>query len=162
MQRRPQFGSAPTGEPAASPVIGVILMIAITVILGGLIGTFVLGLGDPLSDRPPTAQFSVEYSDSGDGYLNHNDWVNVTHESGDAIDPDRVRVVVGGTDVNGVASNWSDRVRAGDTLTITDSATDEYATTGDIRAEDRVRLIWRSPRSNRTVVLFEAEGPPTS
>ena len=162
MQRRPQSRSAPAGEPAASPVIGVILMIAITVILGGLIGTFVLGLGDPLSDRPPNGQFSVEYSDSGDGYVNDNDWVNVTHEGGDAFEPDRVRVVVGGTDVDGVANNWSERVTAGDTLVITDSATDEYATTGDIRAGDRVSVIWRSPRTDRTVVLFEAEGPPTA
>ena len=31
---------------AVSPVIGVILMVAITVILAAVIGTFVLGLGD--------------------------------------------------------------------------------------------------------------------
>ncbi|WP_254537649.1 type IV pilin [Halomarina litorea] len=33
-------------ERAVSPVIGVILMVAITVILAAVIGTFVLGLGD--------------------------------------------------------------------------------------------------------------------
>ena len=34
------------GTRAVSPVIGVILMVAITVILAAVIGTFVLGLGD--------------------------------------------------------------------------------------------------------------------
>ncbi|WP_345775624.1 type IV pilin N-terminal domain-containing protein [Haloferax sp. Q22] len=33
-------------DTAVSPVIGVILMVAITVILAAVIGTFVLGLGD--------------------------------------------------------------------------------------------------------------------
>jgi flagellin-like protein len=36
---------------AVSPVIGVILMVAITVILAAVIATFVLGLGDRVSDR---------------------------------------------------------------------------------------------------------------
>ncbi|MDZ7687346.1 MAG: type IV pilin N-terminal domain-containing protein [Halobacteriales archaeon] len=37
---------------AVSPVIGVILMVAITVILAAVIGTFVLGLGDNVQDTP--------------------------------------------------------------------------------------------------------------
>lgn len=36
---------------AVSPVIGVILMVAITVILAAVIGTFVLGLGDSVSQN---------------------------------------------------------------------------------------------------------------
>jgi len=35
-------------DRGVSPVIGVILMVAITVILAAVIGTFVLGLGDSL------------------------------------------------------------------------------------------------------------------
>ncbi len=37
-------------EEAVSPVIGVILMVAITVILAAVIGTFVLGLGDEVEE----------------------------------------------------------------------------------------------------------------
>lgn len=37
---------------AVSPVIGVILMVAITVILAAVIGTFVLGLGDGIEEQP--------------------------------------------------------------------------------------------------------------
>ena len=45
-------------DDAVSPVIGVILMVAITVILAAVIGTFVLGLGDNVQENP-TAGVSV-------------------------------------------------------------------------------------------------------
>ena len=48
-------------DRAVSPVIGVILMVAITVILAAVIGTFVLGLGDSLGGSS-----SVGVSVSGD------------------------------------------------------------------------------------------------
>jgi len=48
-------------ERAVSPVIGVILMVAITVILAAVIGTFVLGLGDSVSQQ---ASASVSIDDS--------------------------------------------------------------------------------------------------
>ncbi|MCY4732257.1 type IV pilin N-terminal domain-containing protein [Natronomonas gomsonensis] len=43
---------------AVSPVIGVILMVAITVILAAVIGTFVLGLGDQVQQTSPNAQWN--------------------------------------------------------------------------------------------------------
>ncbi len=46
-------------DRAVSPVIGVILMVAITVILAAVIGTFVLGLGDSL-DSGVQAGVSVD------------------------------------------------------------------------------------------------------
>ena len=56
-------------DRAVSPVIGVILMVAITVILAAVIGTFVLGLGDQIGDSAPQASFStsevVEDTDDG-------------------------------------------------------------------------------------------------
>ena len=61
------------GERAVSPVIGVILMVAITVILAAVIGTFVLGLGDQVGESAPQATFSTEAtsfdSSVGDGEL---------------------------------------------------------------------------------------------
>jgi flagellin-like protein len=44
-----------TDDSAVSPVIGVILMVAITVILAAVIGTFVLGLGDNVQETPTAA-----------------------------------------------------------------------------------------------------------
>jgi len=42
-------------DDAVSPVIGVILMVAITVILAAVIASFVLGLGDQASNTTPQA-----------------------------------------------------------------------------------------------------------
>lgn len=41
-------------EEAVSPVIGVILMVAITVILAAVIAAFVFGMGGNLSEAPPS------------------------------------------------------------------------------------------------------------
>ncbi|EMA63744.1 hypothetical protein C469_02776 [Halorubrum lipolyticum DSM 21995] len=51
-------------DRAVSPVIGVILMVAITVILAAVIGTFVLGLGDQLGDTAPQATFTIDGNDT--------------------------------------------------------------------------------------------------
>jgi len=50
-------------DGAVSPVIGVILMVAITVILAAVIGTFVLGLGDNVNQN---AQAGVTVEKTGD------------------------------------------------------------------------------------------------
>jgi flagellin-like protein len=47
-------------DRAVSPVIGVILMVAITVILAAVIGTFVLNLGDNVEANP---QAGVSFSE---------------------------------------------------------------------------------------------------
>ena len=49
-------------DSAVSPVIGVILMVAITVILAAVIGSFVLNLGGSLQDTAPQASFSFDYT----------------------------------------------------------------------------------------------------
>jgi flagellin-like protein len=51
-------------DRGVSPVIGVILMVAITVILAAVIGTFVLGLGDQVSQTAPQATISLEAGSS--------------------------------------------------------------------------------------------------
>ena len=52
-------------DRAVSPVIGVILMVAITVILAAVIGTFVLGLGEDIqSEANAGVTFDVTSSDA--------------------------------------------------------------------------------------------------
>lgn len=51
-------------DRAVSPVIGVILMVAITVILAAVIGTFVLGLGDSVQQN---AQAGVSFEQTASG-----------------------------------------------------------------------------------------------
>src|SRR6056297_352338 len=68
-------------DDAVSPVIGVILMVAITVILAAVIATFVLGLGDSLSNNAPQASFEFNPNDD-----------TITMTGGDEIDGANVKV----------------------------------------------------------------------
>ncbi|PHQ43292.1 hypothetical protein Z052_04900 [Halorubrum sp. C191] len=78
-------------ERAVSPVIGVILMVAITVILAAVIGTFVLGLGDQLGQNA-NAGVSIDEPNSS--------YVTVTLVSQGNVD----RVIVNKTDGTGTSS----------------------------------------------------------
>ena len=63
-------------EEAVSPVIGVILMVAITVILAAVIAAFVFGMSGSLSQSPPNV--SIGARSSGTDLI-------VTHNGGDVL-----------------------------------------------------------------------------
>jgi len=84
-------------DRGVSPVIGVILMVAITVILAAVIGTFVLGLGDSL-EQAPQAQLDAEPGSSGA--------LDIGHNGGDSIAAGDIRVTVEG-DTNSPFTNAS-------------------------------------------------------
>ena len=74
-------------DDAVSPVIGVILMVAITVILAAVIASFVLGLGDQAQQTTPQTSFSWDYDNTA------NENLTFTHDGGDTLDPARIKVV---------------------------------------------------------------------
>ncbi len=117
-----------------SPVIGVILMVAITVILAAVIGGFVLGLGDSLQSAPQ-AQLDASYV-SGVGGAG-NDGVELSHNGGDPIPASDLEVRFDGGSADGFDSaaegDWSDsEFQVGDTA--------QFATGSD-DGEVRVQLI---------------------
>lgn len=128
-------------DRGVSPVIGVILMVAITVILAAVIGAFVLNLGDSVATDQPQASFDFEF----DG----NKSVEITHQGGDNIETDQIRVTVAGTEawpssegdagVSGTAGWSGDAVRTGDILNVTNTTT-----AGDPIGDqgDTIRVIW--------------------
>ena len=75
-----------TDDDAVSPVIGVILMVAITVILAAVIASFVLGLGNDATNTNPQASFSFSY-DQINETNNDYSWglATVSHDGGDTI-----------------------------------------------------------------------------
>jgi len=96
-----EFKNLIDDEKAVSPVIGVILMVAITVILAAVIGTFVLGLGDQVQSTTPQASFGFDQSTENFDYNVDNDetaveTLTITHESGDSIPESNLRVSVEG------------------------------------------------------------------
>jgi len=94
-------------DRGVSPVIGVILMVAITVILAAVIGTFVLGLGDSL-EQAPQAQLDAQLDGSGN--------VQISHNGGDALADSEVVLKVGGVEDTDVL-NDGDEFTVGDTET---------------------------------------------
>ncbi|NHN58813.1 MULTISPECIES: type IV pilin [Halorussus] len=149
-------------DGAVSPVIGVILMVAITVILAAVIGTFVLGLGDRVSQASPNAQFTFEYATDAEG--NGNNWLNITHDGGEGVESSQLAVNVGdnelwsasdGYDSDIDSSNnqkWSGKLTAGDTIELED-------TSGDSKISDglKVKVIWSASGSDKTAVIGESE-----
>jgi len=143
-------------ERAVSPVIGVILMVAITVILAAVIGTFVLGLGDQVQQTTPQAQFGWDTGDAPNTISGEDDSLNddlkLTHESGDTIEAGNLNLIAPGggstewTSIPGTsASDASDEVSAGSGGWVLDASSGTY------------RLVYNSPDSDNTATLSEFE-----
>ena len=134
---------------AVSPVIGVILMVAITVILAAVIGTFVLGLGDQVGDTAPNANWGTDNVEDYDGEDEFNATI-FTHEGGDQVDPDTLSVTGDFKDTaNGNVSEEGD-VTLDNPLT----AGDEIVV--DVENEDgSVNLVWTS--GDRSSILATSE-----
>jgi flagellin-like protein len=161
-----------TEDRAVSPVIGVILMVAITVILAAVIGTFVLGLGDQVSESAPQAQFTFDY----DG----DDQINITHDGGDAIEADDLNITSAvpiGLDGNGDgtyndSASPSDAVSSGDPTSANLVDTNAFSSGDTINAGttirvgtdsgssfsgETVRVVWSSPNSDKTATIGQFE-----
>jgi flagellin-like protein len=139
---------------AVSPVIGVILMVAITVILAAVIGAFVLNLGDT-STKP--VQTNLAWSNESTG-------IKMMHQSGDAIQDDNVhiRVTAGGSTTT-LDLQYAE-MSAGQTLYIYDTNTGPgYSWTaskssggtidGAAQKGATVKVIWESPSSEDSSVV---------
>lgn len=137
-------------ERGVSPVIGVILMVAITVILAAVIGAFVLGLGDQVSEQPPSAQISFDFADE-DSDSN----VILTHDGGDTLESDDISVVIEGVgDDPYDTADWGDgtEISAGDSLDLDDKT--EYSA-DDAEPGNEVRVVWEGGSSSNTIASRE-------
>lgn len=123
-------------EDAVSPVIGVILMVAITVILAAVIGTFVLGLGGQ-TETAPQASFSF---DKGAGNT-----VTITHESGESIPTDSDTVeVTGDIALPGPWTPSDSELSAGDSTDVNLTSTSG----GEV-----IRVVWTSESGSTSSTL---------
>ena len=142
-----------TEDRAVSPVIGVILMVAITVILAAVIGTFVLGMGDDLQNTQPTASFTMDFEANGDG--------TISHAGGDTIpSEDTVTVNATGDGLDGSgglsAGVWDTSISAGDSVEIVSGAS------GDNWTGQTVSVNWQSADGSSSAQLGSQEAPNTA
>jgi len=139
-------------EDAVSPVIGVILMVAITVILAAVIGAFVLGFGGGGPSAPSVQWDTTTETEDYDGTT--KDWAIFEHGGGDTVDDATTleaagdnnatlqHIVPGGTTYG---MNSSQEFTTGSTLGAT------YAS-----GAEEVTLVWSSPDSDSTQELATA------
>jgi flagellin-like protein len=132
-------------DDAVSPVIGVILMVAITVILAAVIGTFVLGLGGQVQDTAPNAQFTFNE--------NSNESLMITNDGGQSVDINNMNVTGDGTtDIVNCqnSSDWggADELSAGDSCTVPD---------GQLDSDETVRIVWESDEGGTSSTLADYE-----
>lgn len=109
-------------EDAVSPVIGVILMVAITVILAAVIAAFVFGMGPP--EQAPQSAIRASAATVG------NSTVKLEHQGGDAVifASATTKVSVSGGNAEGIITitgltTADERFEAGEVLYIYTTAT---------------------------------------
>jgi len=127
-------------ERAVSPVIGVILMVAITVILAAVIGTFVLNLGQSTGQATPQVSMSFKWNGTA---------VTVADEGGDTLTTDNsnnVTVTNGTKTVIWLDGTHGSSVSAGDSISMNASA------------GDTIRVVWKSD-SGKTSVIAKYDVP---
>jgi flagellin-like protein len=140
-----------TDDEAVSPVIGVILMVAITVILAAVIGTFVLGLGDQVQDSAPNTNFEWDYTDGSttSGFAgDSDDTVQITHDGGEDVDASNIEVSGDGT------NNLNGNPAFSGTLSVGSSGTYQKVNSGET-----IRVIWNSPSGGSSQAIGENEAP---
>jgi len=160
-------------DDAVSPVIGVILMVAITVILAAVIASFVLGLGDQAQQTTPQASWNFDYTSSSDvvdptndddftGASGDNDLadstgsndgqLNITHDGGDTVDGERITLNDGGEDGPTPSLDSGD----GPGLTELSAGTTFSVAMDD---DDEVDIIYTAASGDSSTTLSTFEGP---
>jgi flagellin-like protein len=143
------------GDRAVSPVIGVILMVAITVILAAVIGAFALSFADGGGSSAPQISLESDYNETNDNV------VTLTVQSGDTFDAENVEfegdlasqtdadVESGGEDWTASSDfNDGDSVSAGDSI--------EVGVTGP---DYTVELVWQGDDGGESSIIRTLEGP---
>jgi len=165
-------------DDAVSPVIGVILMVAITVILAAVIATFVLGLGEQVSSTAPQASFNFQFDETDS---NSAGILTMTHDGGDSVKSTQL-YVRGQNGSNGAAdhgynSNWNtfltgstnNNADSSGTNAIDGTASGSIGSTSAVTGGDyltfpigtdgQIRLIYESQQGDSSATLATWEGP---
>jgi len=120
-------------DRGVSPVIGVILMVAITVILAAVIATFVMNMG-PTETTMPNTQWNFDEDGST---------VTVMHNGGGEVDSSNLNLKVSGSGASGSFAA-STTLTAGDSTDVTGGPSE-------------IQIIWENPDSGETQIMAEWE-----
>ena len=142
-------------EDALSPVIGVVLMVALTVVLSASVGVFVLDIGSQVTQQTPNAVVDYDFEVDGNG----TETVTLTQAGGNPVQAQHVTVYVDGevaweagsnsSDFNIVGTDeWADGLEGGDGLTIETDAS-------NVAVGDTIRIVWQ--KGEQSAILAEQQ-----
>lgn len=126
-------------------------MVAITVILAAVIGTFVLGLGDSLSESAPQATY--DWSQTGES--NGNITATLSHTGGDDLGNDTISFQYDTENSapknhSGLWAGSDDEITAGDSITFwegyNESADDAF------HSGDTITVVWSTEGGTSSVL----------
>lgn len=147
-----------------SPVVGVVLLVAITVLLAATTASFLLGIGESTAtEATPTIAFDQEYSPGS------SDELAVTVTGGDTVDRSAVQAVVAGASCSAGSPNnrYTMRALGMRESEVTAGARAEVAPRTvcatasadlDLSAAE-VRVVWVGADGRRSQTLSTWEGP---
>ena len=150
-------------DDAVSPVIGVILMVAITVILAAVIASFVLGLGGS-QQQTPTASFGWDYQNNTT-ISNGNGFVTVSHEGGDTIPAVELYFrgdgMVSSAGPNTVSQSNQQWPEANATGSVGGQSAVVGGNTVDAQVENdfELSLVWQPEEGDTSATLSDESGP---
>lgn len=110
-------------DDGVSPIIGVVLMVALVVILSGLVFTNVISFGQGVGDKPPEANFGYDLIISPPPGESPSDYprIKITLESVERLDS--ATVVVNGNEVTGNQFlGPNDNPKIGESYTLVDGS----------------------------------------
>ncbi|WP_348613675.1 type IV pilin N-terminal domain-containing protein [Halobaculum rarum] len=122
-------------------------MIAITVVLAAVVGSFALGLGDEIRQVTPTASFDFEYAETGDGTYA----VTATHQGGVAVSSSNAQSLML-TAESGQSTEFGLPVAAGTSATLDGDDT--------VPPDTTVRVIWTAADGDSSQALATGTTPP--
>ncbi len=148
-----------TDDDAVSPVIGVILMVAITVILAAVIATFVLGLGDQVSTTSPQASFGFDWD--GEGGSSEDAILTISHDGGDSIQANRLYIRgdpgASSLETTELGDTWGTYNASG--VSGTTQVTAGNRASVDVGPTAEVDVVWQSQNDQESATLGEWNGP---
>lgn len=151
-----------TDDEAVSPVIGVILMVAITVILAAVAGVFVLNTSSP-NERGPQIRFQTTQDTSDDHTVtfddgvanNQTEIVTIEHFGGDKAEFSSINVYVNGNQALDHSANiiWGGN---GELTSGNDARIVAYEEGGNmaLNAGDEIRVTWSNEDVDSSAVLL--------
>jgi FlaG/FlaF family flagellin (archaellin) len=146
---------------ALTPVVGILLLLALTLILGLTVASFVVAMSEEPTDKPTAAfEFTLEEAAGG------SETVQIGHSAGDNIQSHRLDVVVDGATCTGGADDPDGRYNVDDDFQIGTSemasgmtvrfgsdidldGNDEVCSGGDLDLQGATfRVVWAGPGGN--------------